>query len=727
MTQINQQNLNINNNYLNQKEQNSAPLFKATQQSQVYIPSYYLGETSPKKSFKESIESNVFLAMPYEMVVKPFVEHPLAIFPTWLGLGLVLDEYSRSCGGEYEKSLVKKAANLGDKIEQSKFIQSKPVQGFLNIFCSGKKLGNKVVQNSAILRAMRDTPSMPEWSSAKSQMYNQKQEVVQEFLRITDALKLGTPEAPRLKDIGLAKFEKKMLKEVFGVQRIAQIQEEHAVVQVLLNRLGKTPEEIYKIQKLGAKSIDVTKLEILKEMGLDKETLKLIKEDTIGNYINTVKNATQKVRGRVKMGAGHYSWLGPLTKPFERTIGCDEIYNKLHSMSKDGTKTATGRFFSKAMQTFHRGITFNSGKLGALVFIAPILIEIANNVKKADKDQKVGTLFGGFIESTSWVLTFPLALKLMHTLGGAQYAGMDKNKVTLYRKKLNDFNERVKSEIIVDGTKIANPKAFKTKAEYDIARKKLEKELKALKNVKGQNIITKGIRNLARFLTLDLETIKSYNGGNFIEKFMNKIGYYCRNTVGIPLRFIVWGLISMGVLGTAITKASQAIFGKSYDSIKQEENEDNKKKEKEFLQEDLNKRIFATAASKKQNKKNIKQETTFENNIVSRGKDVNAIKPRESKIPVTENIDNYSYIPSSQNIIQHDKNINQKLDNYTYIPSQECTIQSDKTKDKNRKYIPSQIGANLSKSFDNSGLQSDLDREQRAEKNALKVLAGNFE
>lgn len=726
MSQITQQNMNISNSYLKQKEKNSVPQFKSAQQSQIYIPNYYLVNTEKTQSLKNRIKSNPALALPYDMFIKPFVEHPFAIFPTWLGLGLVLDEYSRACGGEYEKSLVKKAANLGDKIENSKLIQSKPVQTFLKIFKLGEKAGSKVVQNSAILRAMRDTPSMPEWSSAKTQMYNQKQEVVQEFLHITDALKLSSQEAPALKDIGLADFEKKLLKKVFNVQKISQIPEQQAVVQVLLNRLGKTPEQIAEIQKLGPKSIFVAKQEILKEMGLDAEKLNLIREDSVGKYIDTVKNATQKVRGRVKMGAGHYSFLGPLTKPFERTIGCDEVFNKLHSLSKEGTKTATGRFFSKAMQMFHRGITFNSGKLGALVFISPIFIEIANNVKKADEDQKVGTLFGGFIESTSWVLTFPLALQLMHKLGGAQYAGMGKDKVALYRKKLQDFNKRVESEIVVNGTRIANPNAFKTKAEYDIARKNLEKELKILQKVKGQNIFTKGIRNLARFLTLDLEIIKNYNGGSFIENLINKSGYYCRNTVGIPLRFVVWGLISMGVLGTAITKASQSIFGKSYDAIKQEENEDNIEKEKEFLQEDLNKRIFETAALKQKAllPKNVKTDQI--NNISLRGKDLNALESGYKKVESNKNIDSYTYIPSSENIIPHDNKNLDKTDSYTYIPSQECNIKSDNEKSL-RKYIPSQAGANISKSFDNSGLQSALDRAQRAEKKALKILAGNFE
>ena len=42
---------------------------------------------------------------------------------------------------------------------------------------------------------MKETPTMPEWSTVKTQMFNQKQEVVQDFIRITEALKLDSAEA----------------------------------------------------------------------------------------------------------------------------------------------------------------------------------------------------------------------------------------------------------------------------------------------------------------------------------------------------------------------------------------------------------------------------------------------------------------------------------------------------------------------------------------------------
>lgn len=708
MTQINS-NINIQN-FAGQQQK---------QQQTVRIPNYYyVPDTYSPQSVKEVVKENPF----YDMFLKPFVEHPVAVLATWLGLGVGLDAYSTACSGKYEDSLVKKAANFGDNIQNSKIIQNKPVQAVISGLDSVGNAGKKAVQNSAILRAMKDTPTMPEWSTVKTQMFNQKQEVVQDFIRITEALKLDSAEAPSLKNIGLNDREITMLKKTFNVQKISQIPKTEAVNQVLLDRLGKTPEEIKKIQGMGAASTKAVKTEILKEMGLDAEKLKLIKDDVYGKYINDVKTAAGKVKGKVKMGAGHYSWMGPLTKPFERTVGCDEIFNKLHSMS-DGAKTGTGRFMSKAMQMIHRGLTFGGGKLGALIFIAPLLVELGINVKKADKDQKIGTAANGFVDNISWVFTFPLALRMMHSIGGIKNAGMGKEKVEQYRKLVEDFNKRVEPTILKDGIKVPNPNTFKTKHEYDVARSVVEKQLKELRTVKGQNIFTRGLRKLAGCITPDLCRLNSYRNSNFAANTARKVPAFFRNAAGIPIRFGIWGLISMGVLSAALTKCTTAIFGKSYDAMKQDERKADKKKQEKFLKEDLNQRLYDTQKAKQFGRQPAVQAQPPVQNIMT----TKGTSPYSSQIPTPDtDVDNYTYIPSQQNIIPHSIK-NSKVDTYTYIPSQECTIKSDKVNEAQRKYIPSQAAANIQKTYDNSGLQSALDRAQKAEDKALRVLAGNFE
>ena len=720
VTQINP---NINYNPYNVYPQQN-------QAQPVRLPNYYraAAQNSDKPTIKDMIKENPA----YDMLLKPFVEHPIAVLATWLGLGVALDAYSDANRGEYNKTLVKKAANLGDKIQNSKIIQNKPVQTVLNGIGSVGKAGGKVVNNSAILRAMKETPTMPEWSMVKSQMFNQKQEVVQDFIKIVDTLKLDTNQLPQLKDVGLNTAEKEMLKRVFNTQKISQIPEQEAVNQILLNRLGKSPAEIEKIQKMGAVSTKAVKEEILKEMGLTTDKIKLIKDDVYGKYINDVMTATGKVKGKVRMGAGHYGWMGAFTKPFERTIGCDEVYNKLHSMS-DGAKTGTGRFMSKAMQMVHRGLTFGNGKLGALIFIAPLLVELGINVSKADKDQKIGTAANGFVDNISWVFTFPLALKMLHSIGGIKLTGMGKDKVEQYRKIVEDFNKRVEPMIEENGIKMANPNTFKNKMEYDIARRKVEAQLKDLKTVKGQNIFTRGLRKIAGILTPDLCRLNSYRNSNPAANTARKIPAFMRNMVGVPARVVLWAGLSMAVLGGALTKITSSIFGKSYDSMKEDERKDEKKKQEEFLRQDLNQRMVDAQRAKVygNSQQVVMQAKTSANNVVSRGHAQGNIQnpqtvAQEPQELQEEKVDNYTYIPSQNSTIPQPKKQG-NVDNYTYIPSSECTIKSDKVNENQRRYIPSQAAANIQKTYDNSGMQSVLDRAQKAEDKALRVLAGNFD
>ena len=702
MTQINP-NINNNNVYPAQNRE------KVQGQQPVRIPNYYyVPDNYEHKSFKETVKEVDIMG-----VVSPFIEYPYYVLPAWIGLSLGADAFSRACGGKYEGSLTAKAARFGDRIQNSKLIQNKPAQAVIKGLGSAKNAGKKVVQNSAILRAMRDTPTMPEWAFVKSQMFNQKQEVVQEFIRITEVLNLVEDKPIKLQNIGLDSKEKEMLKKVFKVNKLSEIPDEKIINQVLLSRLGRSEAEINKIQALGSGSTAAVKKEILKELGMTPEKLKLIKEDMRGTYIPEVEKAVGKVGNKVRMGAGHFKWLGPLTKPFERTIGCDHIYNKLHSMGS-GAKTATGRFTSKLMQMIYRGFTFGGGKAGLLLFIAPLLVESAMNTKKADKDQKVGTFMGSLIESMSWVFTFPVALKMMHAFGGVKYAGMDQKQVDAFRKAREEFNKKAKAG------------EFDDKSAYKAAKKKVKDMLK----VDGQNVFTKGIRKLGSFMTMDLEMFKGYKNSNVVTSTLRKLPNGFRNVFGIPLRVALWAGLTTGVLDGMIHKCSNMIFGKAFDSMKYEEHEAEIKKQKQFLREDLNKRLYEAQRIKQYG--SAAPDQTVQNQqgqmLAARGKGGNSDAIPEITQSKEENkVDNYTYIPSSANTIPRPLKDN-SVDTYSYIPSSENVIaKNQESEDKKSRYIPSQAAANIQNAFDNSGLQAALDRAQRAEDNALKVLAGNFE
>ena len=87
--------------------------------------------------------------------------------------------------------------------------------------------------------------------------------------------------------------------------------------------------------------------------------------------------------------------------------------------------------------------------------------------------------------------------------------------------------------------------------------------------------------------------------------------------------------------------------------------------------------------------------------------------------------DDYTYIPSSAPAVDLLAQRGSRLDTYTYIPSQENVLKKQEEPAIN-KYIPSQEGAKINKTYDNSGLASALQRADRAEQQAIEILNGKF-
>ena len=708
-----------------------------SQPQAVRIPEYYM--PNERKSLKEALEENPMYSMGIKGFFGPLIDHPIASVLTWFGCGFLLDKYTSACGGEYDKSLLKKVTNFGDRIENSSFVQSKPMQSFLNIFKKSGEQGGKILQKNSVLRAIWKTPTMPEWEMVKSEMIPQRQRVVHDFNQIVNELKLTTDGYAKLNKLALDKEENGRLKKLASVLNT----EEKASSYIQLKRLGVKEDEIMKVISKADGGVADTKKAILKAFGdKDVEWLKKIHEDTIGAKINEVQEATKKVGGKVKIGLGEFKPfginLGPLNAATKRVLGCDNVYNRLYSLD-GGAKTSTGRFMSRFMQMVHRGLTFGGGKLGVLLFIAPAFVETAINVHKAEPNQKVGTGVSNLVNHISWVFTFPFALQIMHHICGAKYAGLTEDQVQNIRKKVADFNKDNKAGKFADYT------------DWNEKRKVLNKEIKELSKVKGQKWYTKGIRKLAGWLTPDLGKVDAYNTGNWFTTKLSQLRNLPRNLFGVPARLIIFGLLTMGVLDTALNKGIKAIFGDSYDSMKEEEIKDAKKEQKKFLKEDLNERLYETQRRKLQKRvlPTKQPQVNPQGNALSHhGTGVNASGVNSAGVNTAgvntagvsmvgannnaiqqaeiQTADNYSYIPSEKNIIKSEAK--GKRDNYSYIPSQDSTIKTDKEKNQNtRSYIPSQAAANISKTWDNSGLQSALTRADRAEQRALKVLAGNFE
>ena len=717
MTQ-NIQNFDNRNNGYGLPPRAAAPQVRPQPQP-VRIPDYY--EPNERKGIKEILEENPMYSMGIKGFFGPLIEHPFASLLTWFGCGFLLDKYTSACGGEYDKSLLKKVINFGDRIENSKFVQSKPMQSFLSLFKKSGEKGSNIIQKNSVLRAIWKTPTMPEWEIVKSEMIPQRQRVVHDFNQIVNVLKLNSEGYAGLNKLALDKSEKQILKDMAKILNT----EEKASSYIQLKRLGLSEKEIMSSISKADGGVADTKSAILKALGnKNADWLKKVHEDSFGDKINEVQAATKRVGNKVRIGLGDFKLfgqnLGPLTTPTKRVLSCDNVYNRLRSLDPENAATRTGRFMSRFMQMVHRGLTFGGGKLGVLLFIAPAFVETAINVHKAEPDQKIGTGVSNLVNHISWVFTFPFALQIMHHICGAKYAGMDEPTIQKIRDKISELNKDNK-----DG-KIKDYETWKTR------RKQVNDFIKEHSKVKNQKWYTRAIRKVAGWITPDLGKVDAYNTGSFLTTKLNQLRNLPRNMVGVPLRFILFLGLTMGVLDTALNKGIKLIFGDSYDSMKEEEIKDAKKEEKKFLKDDLTDRLYEAQRRKiaggvKNKGANANRQQTQNNAIAHHGAPhevVNGNAYIQAEAPA---VDNYSYIPSQNNII--DSGIAKgKKDNYKYIPSQDSTIKTNNEKNPNtRSYIPSQLASNISKSWDNSGLQSALNRADRAEQRALKVLGGNFE
>ena len=697
----------------------------------VQLPeTYYMPENyQTPKTFKDSIKKIDVLGL-----IHPWFEHPLLMIGTCTGLSLGIDAFDKSCNKDYEKSIIGKAAKFGDKIEKSQFINNETSQKAL----SGIKKGWAAVKNTAMkndmINAMVITPSQPEWRMPKDELKHTDFRLVTKFKELASEFNLvpgsnwNDEYALRsfeIKDLALDSTEIEHLKNLYKVDKISQIPEEEVVGRVMLKRLGKNDAEIGNMLKKGNTNSLITK-ELFKKSGLTQAELEAIFKDETGETLNLVKKASENLKD-IKLARGKIILPGP-QQPFANIEGFKGIYNRIHGLT-DGAETKTGRFMAKLVQKIYRGFTFGSLKQGVMLWMAPFLVGTVVNTIHAENKEKFGTAVSGLINAITWVFTFPLILRAIHAFGGIQYAGMGKEKVEEYRKLINEFNEKVKSQ------------GFSNINEYKTAKKALKNKLSELRKVKNQNLLTKTMRGISKFSKADLMKLESFQSssanGNFIRKLPNTIKDYL---IYAPGRFIIFMFVGMALADKIINKGLKLIFGTPYDSMKDDEVKEAKKKQEEFSINDLRNRMLDIqknklypSASAVESDMNIAETRKPDLVPVSMIKlaekyetdNINAITPTESKdsesAPNNEstqeqeefNSDKESIEESSitnkteelteneiQKIKQESANevakvepVSKNNDNYSYLPSQEHALKEEAKKHDEYNYIPSSENA----------------------------------
>ena len=678
----------------------------ANQLPAVQLPDMYYQPNDKKVGLVDTIKKYDFMDL-----ITPWFEHPLLMIGTCFGISKGVDAFSKSCNKEYEKSALGKAARFGDRIAQSKLFQNKPVQaceGFLGK--CWKKISDLGMKNS-IIKAMVETPTRPENAMPKSEVLNTEQRILEQFnTMLKDTGMLSDGGKYKTPNIKLDKETLEALEKDFG-KKLSEVSREKYTNRYLLKQIGVSESEITKIIE-GPNASKATMEKILKHIGVGSEAeLKAIAEGSNPESIKEAVRICEKLKN-IKINKG---------KLVSNETGFQELFNRFYSI-REGAKTKAGRFTAKLTQWLHRGLTFGGTKATVMLWVAPLIARTLVNTHKAEKNEKVGTFVDGMIMATSWVFTFPLILKAIHAFGGAQYAGMGKEKVEELRKLINDFNTEVRN---------GKFKSFKEWRNAVYGKNGIKKQIKNLYKVENQGFITQTIRKISKFTKSDLMKLERYEGKNILGNFVRNTPAKIKNFAWSAGRFGVFMFIGMPFVDKIINKVAGAIFGNHYDGMAEKENQEAKEKQEEFTKKDLEERLYNAQAVKMGVIPNPEEKTVQQEvqpiPVISEQPQEQPIKQPETQTVSQSQEQVIEEQSQAQPVIQRQEQVlqTQKRDNYTYIPSQENLIKKSVQPVIN-KYIPSQNAANLVKTFDNSGLDSALRKADRAEQKAMQILAGKF-
>ena len=208
-------------------------------------------------------------------------------------------------------------------------------------------------------------------------------------------------------------------------------------------------------------------------------------------------------------------------------------------------------------------------------YLADVLYKTA---KTEGVSEKVKTFAERFTEMIAFFVAMPLAIQLMHRIGGLQYAGMTKEQVEAYRKALKLHNDTAMAGL------------FKDKAAWKASRDNLKQML----NAGVKNPITKLFKRAGRIVTVGLEQIRPYDKKDIADiakdgtktyrkGIMSKIRdlfrhpkFGMKQMTGYPMRIILGMMIILPFLSKIAVKGSHLIFGKPKNSLLDEGKEPEK-------------------------------------------------------------------------------------------------------------------------------------------------------
>ena len=658
--------------------------------------------------------------------------------PTWYAISQGMDHYAKKSRGEFEQTLHHKVGQFGDDVtgyvKNSRFGKS----GFAKSVNSGFKnfkgfLKRNFVDRFRITRAMASTPSLPELDMVKGQAngmtgmqlfdYPQQVEQFVKPLKHLEDLDCYGASKDIAKDPIYTKYKALLDNATTPQARVDIMQKaEFEALATHTNKAKLNDKQIQNALKRFEALTPEKRALTLKNMKAREWGYKSFKElegvlkniqENMPRVLEASHNANKNMF--VRIWGTNANARGRASKHlFGREVYASETANKLAGslgnvdLSKNPQlekvlkdtglinkipKSALGKFLAKYNNLIMEGATNRvaGGKFVAIMQAAYLADVIVKSMKQEGAGEKAKAFAERFTEMVAFFVCMPLAIQLMHKVGGLQYAGMTPDQVKAYRANLNAHNEK------------AMAGKFANKADWKASKDALKTEL----NAGVKNPITKLFKRIGRIVSVGLEQIRPFDN-----KAVSRVGWKekiidlfrhpkfgMKQMAGYPMRIILGMMIILPFLSKIAVKGSHMIFGKPKNSLLDE----GKEKAPETVQQPQQTQIPPQLQQQMQAQTPAQQTVTQQTTTVTSSNQQQTAQ-------------------SSSNLLNKYRSPQQTTSTTTTTTAKTVNDEPAKAQEPVRTYIPSPEGVKINNSEDTSSADAALRRADLAEQKALETL-----
>ena len=509
-------------------------------------------------------------------------------------------------GGSEDKSLVKKAANLGDRI--SHFLHLDNIVSEKN----SSKIANFLKNNRFTKYFTKEYKAIPKASLAKSISLAEKysQDLASNLpnlkynINFANLFKQG---ADSLSPETLKIFESiGPLKEAVSIDYLKSVQK--ALDEILTKPIGGNDREvILKLQKsilrfmqnnIAGNGSSSTKslagqiqsaLLKVKDGGfsslLSPETLKVLDSVSIGGKDKLsslsqeqIMKITEEIMSK---GVDNVKKGSIISEP----VALSTLRNKIKAVNLEFGQTVIGKVFAKGLIKTKDLLTFNGGLLG-LAFTANAIIQAVKSAKEAPKGEKKSTFMHVLSEQYVGILLFQPSISMLYKAGGNKYRGMSIEGRNALKNLIENTNAN--KLLTKEGYKIAKLqkdlllKGVSPEKVSELANKGLEEAKMLAKSLKQEGVKLKfwekPLKLAGKILGIGLDKINA-------PSLLGKIGQKVKGFAGGLGRLLLILMVIQPIIQKPVTKLCHKIFGepKAYLEKTKQENKssDKNKTEKE--------------------------------------------------------------------------------------------------------------------------------------------------